>query len=61
MKYTKEDYMELIRLVNEFTEGDNSPEAKRLRRTIYVNVKAELLAQFILDVHELLSKKEDPD
>ena len=53
--------MELIRLVNEFTEGDNSPEAKRLRRTIYVNVKAELLAQFILDVHELLSKKEDPD
>ena len=37
VSYTKEDVKELIRLADEFTKGNNSPEAQLLRKVIRRN------------------------
>lgn len=59
MKYTKEDYFELIRLVDEFLDGDDSPEAVRLRHEIRLNAKVNFFREFAQEFLEICSKDED--
>lgn len=39
MNYTKEDAIEVMNLAEEFLNGDNSPEANKLRETIRKNAE----------------------
>ena len=61
MRYTKEDVVELVRLVDEFTKGDRSPEAELLRNTVHKNAGNILVSQFACDISALTGKGKNPE
>ena len=59
MKYTIDDVVKVIKLADEFTKGNDSAEAIRLRKEIRLNAMSTYMADFIITVIDRCNEDND--